>query len=53
MNIIHGYNDYIPWYNNGYDNPMYNAHKNVGAHYTRQNTVTFSNVKTVVSCCYS
>ena len=26
-------------YNNWYNNPVYNAHKNVGAHYTWQNTV--------------
>ena len=25
--------------NHGYNNPVYNAHKNVGAHYTWQNTV--------------
>ena len=25
-------------YNNGYNNPIYNAHKNAGAHYTWQNT---------------
>ena len=36
MNIIHGYNDYIPWVNN----PVYNVHKNMGAHYTRQNIVS-------------
>ena len=27
-------------YNNGYNNPVYNAHKSVGAHYTQQNTVS-------------
>ena len=32
MCIIHGYN-------NRYNNPMYNVHKNVGTHYTQQNTV--------------
>ena len=26
-------------YNNGYNNPVYNAHKNLGVHYTWQNTV--------------
>ena len=26
-------------YNNGHDNPMYNAHKTVGIHYTWQNMV--------------
>ena len=26
-------------YNNGYNNPVYNVHKNVGAYYTRQNMV--------------
>ena len=26
-------------YNNEYNNPMHNAHKNVGVHYTWQNTV--------------
>ena len=25
--------------NNGYNNPVYNANRNVGAHYTWQNTV--------------
>ena len=25
----------------GYDNPVYDAHKNVGAHYTRQTMVDF------------
>ena len=41
MCIIHGYDNYIPWaYNNGHNNPMYNAHKNMGAHYTQQNTVS-------------
>ena len=31
--------------NNEYNNPMYNAHKNVGAHYMQQNmvNVTFLN----------
>ena len=29
MRIIHGYN-------NGYNSPVYNAHKNVGVYYTRQ-----------------
>ena len=28
-------------YNNWYNNPVYNAHKNVGAHYTWQNTVDY------------
>ena len=27
-------------HNNGYNNPMYNAHKNVGAHYPWQNAYT-------------
>ena len=31
MPFIHGYND-----------PMYNAHKNMGAHYTQQNTVIYT-----------
>ena len=26
-------------YDNRYDNPMYNVHKNVSAHYTQQNMV--------------
>ena len=26
-------------YNNGYNNPMYNVHQNVGAHYTREHMV--------------
>ena len=26
-------------YNNKYNYPMYNMHKNVGGHYTQQNTV--------------
>ena len=35
MLVIHGYNDYIP----GNNDPMYNGHKNMSAHYTRQNMV--------------
>ena len=26
-------------YNNGYNNSVYNAHKNMGVHYTQQNMV--------------
>ena len=33
----------------GCNNPVYNAHKNVGAHYTRQNTVGASQVLTIVA----
>ena len=29
-------------YNNGYNNPMHNAHKNVGAHYAQKNMVITS-----------
>ena len=32
MTTYHGYN-------NGYNTPVYNAPKNVGAHYPQQNTV--------------
>ena len=28
-------------YNNGCNNPMFNVHKNVGAHYTWRNMVAF------------
>ena len=40
--IIHGYYDYMPWYNNRHNNPMYNAHKRImpmDTHYSQQNTV--------------
>ena len=33
MNTYYGSTD-------GYNNPMYNTHKNVGAYYTQQNTVS-------------
>ena len=37
MHIIHGYNEYIyHGYNNGCNNPVYNAHKNMSVHYTRE-----------------
>ena len=35
MHILHGYN--VTYH--GYNNPMYEAHKTVGAHYTQQNMV--------------
>lgn len=32
---------YILSFNNGYTNPVYHVHKNVGAHYVGQNMVLF------------
>ena len=36
-------------YNNGYNNPVYHGHKDVGAHYTGQNMVSLKHRREVLT----